>query len=45
MRAKSERVCTVFAVADNVKNNKTRGTVFLKYNEVDNFVTFSVLPF
>ena len=22
---------------DNVKNNETRGTVFLKYNEGDNF--------
>ena len=29
--------CTVLAVADNVKNNETRGTVFLKYNEGDNF--------
>ena len=28
---------TVFAVADNVKNNETRGTVFLKYNEGDFF--------
>jgi hypothetical protein len=28
---------TVFAVVDNVKNNETRGTVFLKYNEGDNF--------
>ena len=27
----------LFAVADNVKNNETRGTVFLKYNEGDYF--------
>ena len=27
----------VFAVADNVKNNETRGTVFLKYNERNDF--------
>ena len=30
-------VDTVFAVADNVKNNETRGTVFLKYKEGDSF--------
>ena len=29
--------CTVFAVANNVKNSETRGTVFLKYNEKDYF--------
>jgi hypothetical protein len=30
-------VYTEFSAADNVKNNETRGTVFLKYNEGDNF--------
>jgi hypothetical protein len=30
-------VYTVFAVAGDVKNNETRGTVFLKYNEGDDF--------
>jgi hypothetical protein len=40
MRAKSNHVGPpmVFAVADNVKNNETRGTVFLKYNEGDDFL-------
>jgi hypothetical protein len=28
---------TVFFVADNVKNNETRGTIFLKYNEISHF--------
>jgi hypothetical protein len=32
--------CTVFVVPDNVKNNETRGTVFLKYNEGDSFCNF-----
>ena len=35
LHARKINSCTVFAVADNVKNNETRGTVFLKYNEGD----------
>jgi hypothetical protein len=30
LHARKITPCTVFAVADNVKNNETRGTVFLK---------------
>ena len=33
---------TVFSVADNVKNNETRGTRFLKYNEGDKFCNISM---
>ena len=29
--------CTILAVADSVKNDETRGTVFLKYDEEDDF--------
>jgi hypothetical protein len=35
LHARKSMACTVFAIADNVKNNETRGTVFLKYNEGD----------
>ena len=37
LHARKITQCTPFAVADNVKNNETRGTVFLKYNEGDDF--------
>ena len=37
LHARKIRTCTVFTVADDVKNNETRGTVFLEYNEGDNF--------
>ncbi len=37
LHARKITTYTVFAVADNVKNNETRGTVFLKYNEGDYF--------
>ena len=37
LHARKINAFTVFAVADNVKNNETRGTVFLKYNEGDHF--------
>jgi hypothetical protein len=42
LHARKIRPCTVFAVADNVKNNETRGTVFSKYNEGDNFCNISM---
>jgi hypothetical protein len=39
LHARKINACTVFTVANNVKNNETRGTVFLKYvyNEGDEF--------
>ena len=37
LHARKIRAYTVFAVADNVKNNETRGYCVLKYNEGDNF--------
>ena len=37
LHARKIKSYTVLAVADNVKNNETRGTVFLKYDEGDNF--------
>jgi hypothetical protein len=37
LHARKITPCTVFAVANNVKNNETRGTVFLKCNEGDEF--------
>ena len=37
LHARKITSCTVFAVADNVKKMKHAGTVFLKYNEGDDF--------
>jgi len=37
LNARKINTCTVFALVDNVKNNETRGTVFLKYKEGDSF--------
>jgi hypothetical protein len=40
LHARKIDACTIYAVADNVKNDETRGydiTVFLKYNEGDDF--------
>jgi hypothetical protein len=41
LHARKINPCTLFAVVDNVKNNETRGTVFLKYNEGNYF--FNIL--
>ena len=37
LHARKINTCTLFSVADNVKNNETRGTVFLTYKEGDSF--------
>ena len=37
LHARKIKAFTIFAVADNVKNNETRGSVFLKYSEGDEF--------
>ena len=37
LHARKIKSCTVFAVADDVKYDETRGTVFLKYNKGANF--------
>ena len=42
LHARKITTCTVFAVADNVKNNETRGTVFLKYNEGDDLCNICI---